>query len=331
MSDTINAIRKLDKEKILRPSYGQTSLLKWEPEFNNFLQKLDCIQKYWHKVDTKTNQQVQSALNNILAQLQQIMKNTEAQFVTNKESFINQFFQYSDEIKQHYSKYVIEAIEESGILTNSDLKNQIDNYTTTIKTTTDNALKSVEAASEKIIDNVTKKAENIEHVARQTAKGISVLEAQKQFENAAKDQRKNIKIWAIITSSLIIVFLISILCMLLVCLPDQWTWKMIYYSALRITILGFIGTLLAFSLRILKSHLHMLQHNLHRQRIANSMASFGESVISDDQRDLILSKMIDSVVAFGNSGIISNDEDGNSKIIIDNITRTLNTIKPTGH
>jgi len=83
--------------------------------------------------------------------------------------------------------------------------------------------------------------------------------------------------------------------MLLIELPDKWTWQIVYYSVLRVTALGFIGTFLAFSQRILKSHLHMREHNLHRQRIANSMASFAESAMNNDQRDVILSRLVDSI------------------------------------
>ena len=332
MSETINAIKKLDKEKIIRPGYGEASLLTWEPEYANMLNKLRFVQKYWSKVDGKTNQQVQNALNNILSILQQIISADEAFFVSNKQQLIRQISDSFNEIKQHYPKYAVEALDESGLLENSDLKSQVESLTTTLTTTlknsTEDALKDIELASEKIIENTTKKANDIDFVVRQTAEHISVQEAQNQFKNAAQNNKKNVIVWGCITIFLVIIFSISVICMLNANLPDQWTWKMIYFSGLRIAILGFIGTLLAFSLKMLKSYLHMKEHNLHRQRIANSMASFAESATSKEQRDLILSRLIDSVSTFGNSGMVNNDEDNNSKITIDNITRTLSALKP---
>jgi hypothetical protein len=83
--------------------------------------------------------------------------------------------------------------------------------------------------------------------------------------------------------------------------------------------------------RILKSHLHMREHNLHRQRIANSMASFAESAMNNDQRDVILSRLVDSIATFGISGMLGNEDDGGSKITIDNITRTLGALKTGGN
>jgi len=141
----------------------------------------------------------------------------------------------------------------------------------------------------------------------------------------------NIKIWGGISIGLIIIFVGVIIYMLKIKLPNEWTWQVIYYSVIRAAIIGFVGTLMAFSLKILKSHLHMREHNLHRERIANSMAAFSESAMNKDQRDIILSKLVESVANFGNSGMINKDEDGNSKVTIDNITRTLSAIKPGGN
>ena len=106
-------------------------------------------------------------------------------------------------------------------------------------------------------------------------------------------------------------------------LPEK-TGPVIYYTGIRLAILAILGTVSAFTLKIFKAHLHMHQHNLHRKRIANSMEAFVESANSKEQRDIILSHLVDSIVTFGNSGIISREEDSSqgSKMTIDNITRS---------
>ncbi len=71
----------------------------------------------------------------------------------------------------------------------------------------------------------------------------------------------------------------------------------------------------------------MYERNLHRKRIANSMAAFTESASSEDQRDLILTQLIESVSSFGNSGLVGKEEDSSGKITVDNVTRTLSAIK----
>lgn len=331
MSNTIVEIQKLTKEQIIRPNYGETSLKSWEPEFDKMNQKFDFILKYWSQVDSQTNKNVQTALNQIHSQLQQLIGFSEAQFVSNKQQVTTQINQQISIIKQYWPHYISAAIEGTGLLTNVDLKKEFLALTSNLKEKTTEALLKIEAESQAIINKTMEIADDIESTARKTAQKISVGEAQEQFRLAEQNNLRSIKIWGGITIFFVLAFTISIICMLAIDLPDKWTWQIIYYSALRATAIGFIGTLLAFSLKMLKSHLHMREHNLHRQRIANSMASFAESAMNKEQRDIILSRLVDSVATFGNSGMLGNEDDSGSKITIDNITRTLGAIKSGGN
>ncbi len=99
----------------------------------------------------------------------------------------------------------------------------------------------------------------------------------------------------------------------------------IYFTALRITILAAIGGVAAFCLKILRANMHMRAHNLHRQRLANSMAAFVESASTNEQRDLILAHLVDAIASFGSSGLLAKPDDSvsPSKMTIDTINRTL--------
>lgn len=99
----------------------------------------------------------------------------------------------------------------------------------------------------------------------------------------------------------------------------------VYFGAIRITILTGVGAMATFCLRMLRAHMHMSQLNLHRQRIANSMAAFVESAITPEQRDLILAQLVTSVDDFGSSGLLSKEDDSvySPKMTIEAITRTL--------
>jgi hypothetical protein len=327
MSNTIKQIHDLSREKILRPTYGQTSLSNWEVDFDLMLKKFEFMLKYWSQVDSRTNGQVQNLLNSILQTLERLSTLDESQYVSNRQNLSGQVNQAFNDIKQYWPQYAIAAIEESGLLDNIDVKKEFEALTENLKTSTDTALKKIESESQAIIEQAKKKADDIELSIRKTAQKISVQEAQEQFQNAILSNNKNIIIWGSITTLLIIAFVIYFISMLHVNLSDTWTWKVVYFSGLRVGFIGFIGSLLAFSLKILKSYLHIKEHNQHRQRIANSMASFAESATNRDQRDLILSRLIDSVSNFGNSGMVGNDDDSNPKITIDNITRTLSALK----
>lgn len=63
---------------------------------------------------------------------------------------------------------------------------------------------------------------------------------------------------------------------------------------------------------------------------AGGVASGGEGVESAftaDQRDMILTRMVDAVASFGTSGLVAGDDDSASapKMTVDNIMRTFVT------
>jgi len=98
----------------------------------------------------------------------------------------------------------------------------------------------------------------------------------------------------------------------------------IYYTAIRITILSALAAIVAFCHKILRANMHMNEHNLHRQRITNSMAAFIESAITPEQRDLILAHLVDSIANFGHSGLLKEEDSLFSpKMTIDTITRNI--------
>jgi len=45
------------------------------------------------------------------------------------------------------------------------------------------------------------------------------------------------------------------------------------------------------------------------RRIANSIESFDKSALEPPQRDLLLAKLVEAVIEFGDSGIIKNERD----------------------
>ncbi len=325
----INNIKELPRDEIIRPDYGQASLKSWEPTFNELLTKLDFIEEYWTKVNNDTVSRTDQAISHIYEQLIKLTEKNEGQFVSEKQSLINQINNDIDTIKKYWPHYAIAAIEASDLLTNIDIKKEFESLTRSLQKSANGTLARIENESQEIISQAKKKAEEIESSVRKTAQKVSVKEAQEQFSNAALSNLKNIKIWGGISIGLVLAFVALIIYILRITLPD-WSWQVIYYSVIRAATIGFVGTLMAFSLKMLKSHLHMREHNLHRQRISNSMSSFAESATNKDQRDLILSKLVESVANFGNSGMIDNHDDSSSRLTVDNISRTVSAIKPGG-
>jgi hypothetical protein len=98
-----------------------------------------------------------------------------------------------------------------------------------------------------------------------------------------------------------------------------------YYTSLRLALLGFVGVGFAFSLRMMRAYFQMMEHNQHKLRVTNSIEAFVASVYTKEQRDLVLGKLVDSVTAFGDSGILSKEGETASVpgVVIDAITKNI--------
>ena len=111
---------------------------------------------------------------------------------------------------------------------------------------------------------------------------------------------------------------------------EQWYGHVIYSSAIKVTILAAIGTITAFCMKMFRSHMHMSEKNRHRRRVANSIGAFVGSAATSEQRDLILSQLVEAIVQFGDSGLLHREDDNlyRPKMTIDSIMRTISARPP---
>jgi hypothetical protein len=74
-----------------------------------------------------------------------------------------------------------------------------------------------------------------------------------------------------------------------------------------------------------RAYLHMIEHNRHKLRVTNSIESFVAAVRTKEQKDLVLSKLVESVTDFGDSGILSKQGDSATlpSVIFDSITKNV--------
>jgi len=85
-------------------------------------------------------------------------------------------------------------------------------------------------------------------------------------------------------------------------LPQEWTWQIAYYTGIRIVIIGGIGAVASFCLRMLKGHLNLVHITAHRSRVVNSVAAFVEAAPREQQFE-IFRLLIDTIVSPLNTGI----------------------------
>ncbi len=326
LRDIADAIKGIDKDKLLRPNLGEESLRESFGSRNEkIMNKLQFAIKYAPSVhDVYVNHMVQQ-FQAVQQQMTAQSNRDSAQFIQNRNSFLQTIDNHLTEIDRHWSPFVASAIEERGFLEDEGIKEAYKETIESIRSESKQALDQVKTEASKTIEEAKQLAKDIEERARRTAAKISVEEAQRQFREAQQGLTKQVRLWGILSGVSIFLFLAVAYYLASIDLPEEWKWHVIYYTAIRITILAAVGGVATFCLRIFRAHMHMSQLNMHRQRVANSIASFVESAVTPEQRDFILAQLVEAIITFGRSGLLPKEDDaiGPSKVSLDTITRTV--------
>lgn len=326
LQELTDAILNIDQNQILRTSLGEVALE------NDFAVSLETIRKrvlfarqYAPEVHHEHVQGVVDYLGYIRTQLEEQASRSNQDYVANRDQFLVAIDSYLEELKKQWAPFVTAAVESRGFLDDEGIRHEYEETIKSIKNESDSALRQVKDEADRTIEEARGLAKEIENRARSTASGVSVKEAQNQFQEAQSALNQRVKIWAILGGSGVAAFLCVAIYFLTLDSTNQSGWYVVYFTAIRISILAAIGTAAAFCLKILRAHMHMSEKNRHRQRVANSMGSFVDSAATPEQRDMILSQLVESVVQFGSSGLINRDDDNmyRPKMTIDSITRTL--------
>ncbi len=303
----------LDKEQLYRENLGKQSLgdeIKYELEDIVFF--ITEHSKYANKLSDVSLQKLITAFQHLRIEIDRVGNITDSDFINTKGKIINTINAQIDLLLVHKPAFIIEKIESSGLLDDAGISKK---------------LKKAEATVDFKITQLDKKLKELdkrEATIRRTAVGISVEEAQKQFSEAASEQDKKILLWSKFSAGSIVVF-IGFSLVLWFIKPDAKTiYDSIYFTTIRITILITIGAFTAFSLKILRAHMHMKELNKHRERLSNSLPAFVEAV-TENQRDIIITNLVDAISSFGKSGLLQKEDDSTSipKIVIDTISRNL--------
>ena len=328
LKNLFDTIMNIEEDKLLRKSLGELSLERdFVPTLKEIKKKVAILVQYADELHDEQLQTIVGELESIRAEMEQQAAFSSQDYATNRDQFLNNIETYLGGIRLHWSPVVTTAIEARGLLDNEGIRQEYEHTIESIKRESESALQQVKEEADKTIEEARTLAEQIENRARFTAAGISVEEAQKQFREAQTALDKRVKIWSILGIASIVGFIVAALYFLNTDLPDQWRWQVVYHSSIRVSILTAIGTAAAFCLKILRAHLHMSEKNRHRQHVANSMAAFVQSAVTPEQRDLILGQLVESIVQFGNSGLVQREDDHiyRPKMTIDSITRTLSS------
>ena len=313
LDEAIKALESVDIDRLKRPSLGDESLAKDIVSRLTLIGKLADLAKRYAPL---VHDNVVGEVRNTIARIAQAMNAHAAlepsQYIDQKVAFLQDLDDRIEESKNWQPTLAAAAVLDRGLLDDEGVKRASDLALEHLKETAAETLATIKVEADKAIQGAQDLAEKIEARARRTASQISVEEAQNQFKEAAKGDEKSVRRWwwtAIGSVGLLIIF--PLLFMRWELPAGEWP-VALYHTLLRILVLSAIAGTAAFTFRMLRAHLHLAEKNKHRVRVANSVESFVQSALEPAQRDLILARLVDSIVIFGDSGLVQHDEDDRS-------------------
>ncbi|MBI5523265.1 MAG: hypothetical protein HY910_11590 [Desulfarculus sp.] len=309
LREIIERIKSIDRAKLIRENLGEESLAnEIEPVLNNIDKRIEFALLYSGSVYDSVVGNVTSIFSVIYDKINAQCNVSSADFISRKREFISQITNDLDNLNQHWPHFICAAIEQRGFLEDEGIRQEYSRKVEELRGEAQAAVSEVKKQSNEAIEEARQLAKQIEERARRTATKISVEEAKNQFKEAQKDIKNKAIFWGV--SSLICIGIFLYVAYYLIehaQPPKDIGWYIFYYTAMRLVILGVSGGAAAFCLRIFRAYLHMNQMNLHRQRVANSIAAFVESAVTPEQRDQILMRCVDAVVSFGPSGLLAKE------------------------
>ena len=261
----------------------------------------------------------------------QAQRQDSSEFINSKEAFLDAIQSNLDSMLRYEPPFVTAAILSEGLLNQTaDISSRIDEAKSDLKQHSDDLIERTEQKYREILRDAEETSTRIETRARETATGVSVKDAQDQFEKARDDSIVQIVIWGVLSVLAIVAFLSLLAYLLSLEFKESISLtQAIYIGTLRVAALGLIASLGAYALNILRSQLHQFQHNLHRRRLANCIGSFVESAATPHQRDVIYTHLVEAITNFGDSGLLKKDGTGltgsNSKIVLDGLDKIVKT------
>ena len=326
LEKVLKSLESIDEKRLFRPNLGDESLQsELEPKLTKVLAKARFALQYAAAVADEPVRGVTGALDSSYQELHAQAEREPSEYIQYKDSVLNGLDVRHEEMLMYWPPFVTAAIEARGFLEDEGIRKEYTKAIENLQKQAQSTLDSIKEESQKILAGAKDVADQIEQRARRTAAHVSVGEAQMQFKEAQTHHENQVKLWAWVSGVSGGVFGGFAALLWFVELDSNGGWQPLYYTALRLVLLGALGTFSAFCLRTLRAHLHMRERNLHRQRVANSIPSFVDSAVNHDQRDLILAQLIDAVATFGNSGLLSGRDDlsAPTKLAVDSVLRNI--------
>jgi len=260
LQQAVEKLKSVDKARLLRSSLGEESLEQagFATVVADIIKKADFALQYATPLDDSFVAAVADIFTNLGAQLESQATRQNSDYVSQRAGFTTTFHNTAQGLRQYWTHFISAAVEARGFLEDEGIRTEYKKTVSEMKGEADEALKRVKEESQKTIEEARQLAKDIEERARRTAAHISVKDAQKQFQEAQGQLDDQVKLWAALSVGSLAAFLGVAVYLAKIKLPDQWQWHVVYYTAIRVTILTAVGAAATFCLRILRAQMHMM-------------------------------------------------------------------------
>jgi len=314
----LDKLDKVDIAKVVRKNLGDESIGENFAPQQVEIQKLkEFVRRYAQGVHNSSVNQARQTFETIANLMTQLAATDSASYIGQRSTFLEQLHTTLRDSQQWRPAFIAAAVEERGFLEDEGIRQEYRRAVEQLHKDSAATLASVKEEADRALEGAKKLAEEIETRARKTATKISVQEAQEQFSSASSDLTKKVTYWGRVGVGSTVALVAVAAGFMLWPLPEGDNWPVAFYhTVLRVFVLGSVGAASAFSFRMLRAHMHMAEKNRHRVRVANSVESFVNSALEPQQRDLLLAKLAEAIIDFGESGIIKGDRDEQDSSIV---------------
>ena len=329
LKDTLDRLSQVDRDLVKRSSLGDQSL---SPDMGGLEQEIDRIVRQAESHAVEVHDDVTRGIIANLMRISTVLEKQAAlgdeEYIGRKEAFINSLQVQIEESKRWRSEIAQMLMLNLGVFEVERLEAAVQEVKDKLDQSREGFFEEVRAKCDNMLSKAAGEAEEIVSRARRTARHISVNEAQRQFEEAAEKGAASAKGWSWMVAVSFGALIVTILFLLFLTDPPQGKGALsaesLYFTVMRLFLLSTLASFSAYTFKMLRVHLHIAEKNRHRVRVANSVEGFVQSAGEPSQRDLILAKMTDAIVNFGDSGLVQHDrEDGSSTISNDLVGRVV--------
>lgn len=147
---------------------------------------------------------------------------------------------------------------------------------------------------------------------------IAIGKAKTAFKKASHKLLWQICIWGLICLLIVlssICFAEYLLDPKKVILGNTWTWQTVYYTTIRVTIIGALFSLATYCFKLLSNSIQMYQRNEHKRAVIDALPGFVESGTDPEKRNTIFNKLIEMVIHFEEADKVADLKTSNEVIV----------------